>query len=147
MFEKIRKLIHSPPKRVEPLGDLDAQIAVGTLLVRVAMADHAYLFQEVEQIDKVLSKAYGMKALEAAKFRAKCERFSRELPTDADLTKLVREGVAYEERRSLVEALWRVAKADGFTHDSEADLVESIVSQLGVSQEDSDAARMAKLVP
>ncbi|SPF81045.1 TerB family tellurite resistance protein [Pseudoprimorskyibacter insulae] len=147
MFERILKLLHAPPKKPAPLGELDAQAAVGTLLVRVAMADDAYLFQEVEQIDKVLCDAYGMKPLEAAKFRARCERFGRELPANADLAAVVRDGVSYDDRRALIDALWRIAQADGFTHESEAELVELVVEQIGVSHEDSEAARLAHSIP
>ena len=48
MFERLMARLHrdTPPK--EPLATPDARMALGILLVRLAMVDRAYLFEEVE---------------------------------------------------------------------------------------------------
>lgn len=140
MFERILKLIQSAPAEPEALDPPDAQLAIGTLLVRVAMADDAYLFSEVEQIDLILAKVFNLKPLDAAKYRAKCETLSSKLPPAADLARVVRDGVSYEQRSEIVDALWNVANADGFTHESEAEMVETVKRQLGIEQEGAEHA-------
>ena len=51
MFERLMARLHrdTPPK--EPLATPDARMALGILLVRLAMVDRAYLFEEVEEIE------------------------------------------------------------------------------------------------
>ena len=85
MFERILALFDKAVPTT-PLPPADAKYALGALMVRTAMADKAYLFQEVEEIDRVLARMYGLKPLEAAKMRAQCERLEHELPKTADLT-------------------------------------------------------------
>lgn len=143
MFERLQQIFQRKTMPPAPLPEPDARLALGTLLVRVAMADNAYLFEEVEQIDRILATAYGLRPLDAAKMRATCERLALELPKDTDLAALVREGVSYEHRLEKAEALWRVVLADGLADARETELVELIETQLGIAPEDQDAMRLA----
>lgn len=147
MFERLLRHFQSPPKDPMPLPEMDARHALGTLLVRVAMADKAYLFEEVEQIDRILAKAYGLKPLEAAKMRADCERLAFALKGDADLAAVIRDSVAYEHRLEKVAALWQVVLADGVTDDREAALMDLIENQMGIDRDHSDQARAAASIP
>lgn len=126
-----------------PLPELDAQLALGALLVRVAKADRAYLFEELEQIDRILAARGRIGPVEAAKRRATCERLEAAFPDTPTFTALIHDAVPYEERRAMVEALWRVALADGLEEAQEAEMVHLIEAQLGVSPDDSQAAHDA----
>ena len=145
MFERILSLLSPGQSEPNPLPEPDARMALGALLVRVAMADEIYLFEEIEQIDRILASAYDMSALDAARLRATAEKLNTAAAghTTEELASLIRAAVDYDHRLETVAALWRVVQADGFTHDSEAQLVSLVQQQLGVSQEDSDAARNA----
>jgi hypothetical protein len=50
------------------------------LLVGVAKADQASAFQEVEQIDRLLTKRFTLNPLQAAKMRASRERLDEKMP-------------------------------------------------------------------
>lgn len=126
-----------------PLPEPDARLALGTLLVRVAKADHAYLFEELEQIDRILAARNGVGPIEAAQMRATCERLESAFPETPKFTQLIRDAVPYEERKGIVQELWQVVLSDGIEEDHEASLVHLIEEQLGVSPEDSDAAHAA----
>ena len=143
MFERLMARLHrdTPPK--EPLATPDARMALGILLVRLAMVDRAYLFEEVEEIDRVLARAFDLRALEAAKMRARCEDTARRLPKDVDLAQIVHDSVDYAHRLDAVAALWSVALSDHMTDDREAEMIHLIETRLGVSRADSDAARRA----
>jgi len=143
MFERLMARLHrdTPPK--EPLATPDARMALGILLVRLAMVDRAYLFEEVEEIDRVLARAFDLRPLEAAKMRARCEDTARRLPTDVDLAQIVHDSVDYAHRLDAVAALWSVALSDHMTDDREAEMIHLIETRLGVSRADSDAARRA----
>lgn len=126
-----------------PLPEPDANLALGTLLVRVAKADGAYLFEELDQIDRILALRNDIGPVAAAQMRATCERLDSAFPELPHFTQLIRDAVPYGERVSMVEALWRVARADGIEDHPESDLVHLIETQLGVSPEDSAAAHAA----
>ncbi|MEC3860014.1 TerB family tellurite resistance protein [Mesobacterium sp. TK19101] len=147
MFERLLRHFQSPPRNPKPLPEMDARHALGTLLVRVAMADKAYLFEEVEQIDRILAKAYGLKPLDAAKMRADCEKLAFALNGDEDLATVIRNTVAYEHRLEKVEALWQVVLADGVTDDREAALMDLIENQMGIERDHSEQARAAASIP
>lgn len=147
MLERLTTLFQSKAPAREPLPRPDAQLALGTLLVRVAMADKAYLFEEIEQIDRILGTAYGLNPVEAAKMRATCEKLAFAMDDDREMAELVRASVDYDHRREKVDALWKVVLADGITDDREAALVELVEDVLGVSRADSEAARAVAVIP
>lgn len=147
MLERLTAFFQRKAPPAQPLPELDAKYALGTLLVRVAMADQTYLFAEIEQIDRTLAAWNDLNPLEAAKMRAVCEKLARVAGDDADLADLIRTHVDYAHRKEAVVALWKIAEADGFTHAREAALVDLVENHLGVSRDDSEAARAAASIP
>lgn len=143
MLEQLAAFFQRKHVPEAPLPAPDARVALGTLLVRVAMADKAYLFEEIEQIDRILAKAYDLNPIEAAKMRASCERLAFEIHDDAEMAQLIRDNVEYEHRREKVEALWQVVLADGISDEREMALVDLVEQVLGIDSNDSDAARLA----
>ena len=125
----------------KPLPQPNAQLALGALLVRVALANRQYLAAEVAQIDKILSATFSLKPLDAAKLRAECEALERHAPGTSEFTKIVREEVAYADRKALGDAMWAVAMADGRRdEDAEVQLLD-IETALGLSDADIAEAR------
>ena len=147
MLERLTALFQRKQRPEAPLPEPDARLALGTLLVRVAMADKAYLFEEIEQIDRILAEAYGLNPIEAAKMRATCEKLAFAVEDDADMAAIIRDAVAYEHRREKVAALWRVVMADGVTDERETALVDFVEDKLGIARADSEAARAAAVIP
>ncbi|APX21582.1 MAG: hypothetical protein CML50_23630 [Rhodobacteraceae bacterium] len=147
MFERLKSFFHRAAPPPAPLPELDAAHALGALLVKVALVDDAYLFEEVEEIDHILAEAYGLKPLAAARMRAECERLAFETPGIEEMARRIREGVDYEHRRAAAEALWAVALSDGLSSTRETELVELIEQQLGLESDDSEAARAAAVIP
>ncbi|MEH6829519.1 TerB family tellurite resistance protein [Sulfitobacter sp.] len=125
----------------KPLPQPNAQLALGAMLVRVALANRQYLATEVAQIDKILSATFGLKPLEAAKLRAECEALERHAPGTAEFTKILRDEVAYEDRKALGHAMWAVAMADGRRDDDEEVQLLAIETALGLSDADIAEAR------
>ena len=72
-----KRLTNSPAHSLPPL---DARLALGALLVRVAKADQAYVYLEIARIDRILGRRYGLNPVEAAKLRATCEAIEQEAP-------------------------------------------------------------------
>ncbi|MGB5864007.1 MAG: TerB family tellurite resistance protein [Sulfitobacter sp.] len=124
-----------------PLPQPNAQLALGALLVRVALANRQYVASEVAQIDKILAATFTLKPLDAAKLRAECEALERHAPGTDEFVKLLREEVPYEQRKALGDAMWAVALADGKRDDDEEIQLIAIETALGLSDADIAAAR------
>lgn len=124
-----------------PLPQPNAQLALGALLVRVALANRQYVASEVAQIDKILAATFTLKPLDAAKLRAECEALERHAPGTNEFAKLLREEVPYEQRKALGDAMWAVALADGKRDDDEEIQLIAIETALGLSDADIAAAR------
>ncbi len=141
MFKELLARLTHPTAPQTPLPPADARHALGALLVRVAKADQAYLFQEIEQIDRILQSLYDLNPLEAAKMRAACEKLEEQMPDTADLGHIIRDGIERAEVDAMVTALWKVVEADGQRHESELQVVALATEAFGMSPEDAAALR------
>ncbi|KEJ89983.1 TerB family tellurite resistance protein [Sulfitobacter donghicola] len=124
-----------------PLPQPNAQLALGALLVRVALANREYLASEVAHIDRVLAATFDLKPLDAAKLRAECEALERHAPGTPEFTEILREEIPYSERFALGEAMWGVAMADGRRDPEEEEQLLAIETALGLTEEDINTAR------
>ncbi|WP_298838795.1 TerB family tellurite resistance protein [uncultured Roseobacter sp.] len=138
MFER---LFPRQKRQQDPLPQPDAQLALGALLVRVAMADQNYQASEVGQIDRILSATFDLKPLDAAKLRATCEALERHAPGTPEFAEILRNEVDYADRKALADAMWSVALADGERDDSEETQLTEIETALGLTDADIAAAR------
>jgi uncharacterized tellurite resistance protein B-like protein len=138
----LHRLLHafSTPEP-KPLPEPDEKLALGALMVRVAMSDHQYEFSEISKIDRLFSRIYGLKPIEAAKLRATSEKLEKQAPETDKFAIIIRETVSFEARVDALEALWEVVLADGEVADSELRVIEAARIALGLSEADSDGAR------
>ena len=133
MLERLTAFFRNPEKYQTPLPDADARHALGALMVRAAKADNAYLFEEVEQIDRVLAQRNGLNPVDAAKMRAACEKLEAVMPQTEELAAILRKAISDTEKEAMVTALWRVVFADGIEHENEDELMHQIEVTLGVT--------------
>jgi uncharacterized tellurite resistance protein B-like protein len=142
MFRRILARFAHHAQPAEMLPEPDARMALAALLVRVAKSDHAYLFEEISRIDRILAARFELNPVEAAKLRADAEKLERQAPGDMErLARVIRETVAYPERLGMVGALWEVMMADGEAEEHEEAAVAAIEAALGISEYDSAEAR------
>ncbi|MBS1302352.1 TerB family tellurite resistance protein [Loktanella sp. SALINAS62] len=132
MLERLLSLFHTD-KAVTPLPQADERHALGALLVRAAKIDRAYLFEEVEEIDHVLARLYGLNAVEAAKMRARCEKLEAAMPDTKALAEVLHQHIADDHLEDAVRALWSVVFSDGFEEAEQDDLLHQIEAILGVA--------------
>lgn len=135
MFETLLTLFKKPDDYETPLPEADARHAIGALLVRAAKVDKAYLFEEVEQIDRVLAKRNDLSAVEAAKMRAACEKLEEAMPNTAQLVEILKNRIGAAEKEATVKALWSVVFADGIQHEDEDRYLHELENVLGISPE------------
>jgi uncharacterized tellurite resistance protein B-like protein len=138
----IRRL--AAPSETGLLPPEDARLALAALMVRISRTDGHYKAAERHRIDAMLEARYGLPPAEAARVRAEAERAEATAQDTVQFTRLIKDAVPYEERTGVVEALWRVAAADGINAD-EHGLMRLVANLLGVSDQDSGLARQRVL--
>lgn len=137
MFERLLSFLGADTAHHTKMPEADARHVMGALLVRVAKADNAYLFEEVEEIDHMLADLYDLNAVEAAKMRAECEKLEGHLPEVDVLRSVLASGIAPETRAEMVRALWAVADADGRRVEKELQVVAFATDIMGLSPEEA----------
>ena len=140
MFSDLLRRLTAPDPQALP--EIDARLALGALLVRIARTDGDYAAVEVAQIDQALMTRYRLTASEAASLRAECETLEAEAPDTVRFTRAIKDTVPYEDRVGVIEALWAVVLADGVRDDEEDSMMRMTASLLGVSDQDSHRARL-----
>ena len=143
MFADFIKRLTAPAP--EPMGPVDARLALGALLVRMARADNDYAPAEVARIDMILRNRYGLDADAAAALRTQCEGIEAEAPDTVRFTRAIKEAVPYVDRLQVVEALWQVVLVDDRRDAMEDAQMRQIAPLLGVSDIDSNQARLRVL--
>jgi len=124
-----------------PLAPEDARIAVAALLVIAAHADHDYADVERAQIERVLAARYALDPAAAAALRADGEAAEAASMDLYKFTSLIKKAIAYEERASVLEALWRVVLADENREMHEEALMRRVTDLLGLDPRESVEAR------
>ena len=126
----------------DKMPEPDARLAMAALLVRIARTDGHYAQSEVSQIDQTLTKRYGLTPIEAEGLRVEAEALEAEAPDTVRFTRAIKDGVPYEDRLGVLEALWQVVLADGHRDDHENALLRMVADLLGINDRDSNAARL-----
>ena len=124
------------------MPETDARLALAALLVRIARADDHYDAVERERIDRILTARYGLDGPAAAALRAEAETVETEAPDTVRFTKAIKDGVEYDQRIGVIEAMWDVVLADGHRDEDENAMMRMIPPMLGVNDRDSNMARM-----
>ncbi|MFN3575645.1 MAG: TerB family tellurite resistance protein [Tabrizicola sp.] len=138
MIDLLRRLLAPEPAR---LPEPDARLALAALLVRVARTDGLYAAEEVERIDRVLARRYGLDPFATARLRTEAEALEAEAPDTVRFTRALKEAVPLEDRAELMTALWSVAMADGLREAHEDRLMRLVANLLGLTDVESSLAR------
>lgn len=139
MFADFLKRLTQPDN--EALPDEDARLALTALLVRIARSDNDYSTVEKERIDRINARRYGLGPGAVSALREEAEALESEAPDTVRFTRAIKDAVPYEDRLSVVKALWEVVLADGERAQEEDALVRMAAHFLGISDRDSALAR------
>jgi len=109
-----------------------ARLAVAALLVEIADADFAQSPKEREEIIQTVQSHFHLTSTEAETLTAKAESEHAESTDYFQFTRLINQHYSADEKRGLVEALWRVAFADGVLHDYEEHVIRRLAELIHV---------------
>lgn len=139
MFGEFLKRLTQPEPDLLP--DEDARLALTALLVRIARADHDYSDDEKVRIDRITACRYSLGPGAVSALRQEAEQLEAEAPDTVRFTRAIKDAVPYEDRLSVVKAMWEVVLADGERAKEEDAVVRMASSFLGISDRDSNLAR------
>ena len=139
MFADLLRRMTAPEPDLLP--DPDSRLALAALLVRVARSDEHYAPSEVAQIDHQIAKRYELPLAEAVALRENAEVLESEAPDTVRFTRAIKDAVPFEDRETVIEALWAVALADGERDHEEDTQLRLVASLLGGNDRDSALAR------
>lgn len=121
--------------------ELDARLALGALLVRVARSNGDYEPSEMACIDAILARRYGLTPSAASSLRVDAEEIEAQANDTVQFTRAIKSAVAFEDRESVVEALWELVLADGHRDWEEEGFLRLAAPLLGINDRDSALAR------
>ena len=136
----LKKLTQPEP---ETLPDEDARLALTALLVRIARADNDYSDGEKAHIDRITACRYKLGPGAVNALREEAESLEAQAPDTVRFTRAIKDAVPYEDRLSVVKAMWEVVMADGERAKEEDALLRMVTSFLGISDRDSNLARQS----
>jgi len=113
-------------------GVENTKLAVAALLVEIADADFAQSPKERDEIISTVQSHFDLTPTEAESLTAQAETEHAESTDYFQFTRLINQHYSAEEKRSLVEALWRVAFADGALHDYEEHVIRRLAELIHV---------------
>lgn len=138
MLANLIRHLTTPPRA--PLPQDESRVALAALMVRLSRSDGTYTEIERRRIDAAVAQQYRLSPEAASAVRMEAEELESAAQDTVQFTRLVKDGVPYEERAGIVEALWRVAAADGVNAD-EHGVMRLVANLLGVSDVESGLAR------
>lgn len=124
-----------------PLKPDETRVAIAALLVLAANADGDYAEVEKAQIERVLADRFALNESQAAALRADGEAAELASMDMYKFTSLIKRLIPYEERASVLEAMWRVVLADSVRHMDEETLMRRVTDLLGLDPRESVEAR------
>ena len=139
MFKDLLNRLLQPEPAL--IANDDARLALTALLVRVARSDNDYSLGEQGRIDNIIKDRYGLSNVDTVKLRAEAESMEAEAPDTVRFTRAIKNAIAYDDRLAIIEALWKVALADGQRAQEEDAVLRLVSNLLGVSDRDSALAR------
>ena len=123
------------------LDEDDEKIALAALCVRVAKSDNDYASKEISVIDTELGQHFSLNMTDATKLRAEAEKLEQEAPDTVRFTRAIKEKIAIDKRRAVLEILWKITLADGKREAEEDSLMRLISGLLGLTDIESAKAR------
>jgi len=116
---------------------------MASLLVRIARSDEVYDEDEKELINKMLQSRYNLIDNQSEDIRKQAEELESKAPDTVRFTRLIKDTVPFEDRKSVVKDLWSVVLSDGKRDAEENNSMRLIANLLGVNDRDSALARQS----
>jgi len=114
----------------------ELQLATAVLLIEVARADFSEDDVEIEAVAELLSEHLGVSRHDISSLVDEAKRQADHSASLQSFTRQLHEELSLEEKRSIIEMLWRVALADSTLDKHEDHLIRKVAGLLYISHGD-----------
>ncbi|GMR05290.1 MAG: hypothetical protein BMS9Abin24_090 [Thermodesulfobacteriota bacterium] len=119
------------------------RLATAALLIEVTKADATVKKEEREMVAAAVQKTFGISDKETSELIAMAKQEVKESHSFYQFTGLINKGFSYDEKKNVVELLWRVVFADAEMEMHEEHLVRRLSGLLHVEHKDFIKAKQA----
>jgi uncharacterized tellurite resistance protein B-like protein len=124
------------------IPDRQLQMAAAALMVCVVRADHDSKQDEHRVLEKAIGHTIGVDQQTAARIVRVAEERLGSQASFGEFIKLLNQGCSDDEKKRVVEALWRIAFADAELQGHEEYLVRKVAEHLHLSTADLVEAKV-----
>jgi len=123
--------------------DSELQLAAAVLMVCLSRADHESRQDEHRALERGLQRAFRLGADETARLLRRAEERLAGGASLADVVRVIDDASTLPQRKSVVQALWRVAYSDAELQGHEEYLVRKVADLLQLSTADLIETKVA----
>ena len=137
MWNKLLNIFSDETEKEE----ISSDDAIAAILVRAAKTDNEYTESERKLIDQLLIKQLNIDLETATILRNRGEKLETTINDNVQLTRIIKQDIAYEKRHEIIEQLWQVVLDDNNRTPEENKFMRVLTHLLGVSDVKSANAR------
>ena len=116
-------------------------LSITAIFIRIAKLDGVFDKEELQEIRKFLNKRYDLLEQDIDYIISKAINLENDLNDNIQLTKKIKDTIAFEDRFELLQDAWRLIIADGNRSYQEDSFMRLFCSLLGLSDKDNAIAR------
>jgi len=147
LLDRVRELLgREKPLAKDAKGDpadLEIMAAAAVLLLEAAYGDADYVWKEERVLVRGLERAFGIGRQETHELLGRAQEIRPPVVKLADVTEVLASGYDLEQRKQILELLWRVIDADKVVAPWEAVFVQHVTQALGLTAAQGDEVRSA----
>ena len=116
-------------------------LSITAIFIRIAKLDGVFDKEELQEIRNFLKKRYDLLEHDIDKIISEAINLEKDLNDNVQLTKKIKDTIAFEDRFGLLQDAWRLIIADGKRSYEEDSFMRLFCSLLGLSDKDNAIAR------
>ena len=116
-------------------------LSLTAIFIRIAKLDGVFDKEELQEIRNFLNKRYNLLEKDIDDIISEAINLEKDLNDNVQLTKKIKDTIAFEDRFFLLQDAWRLIIADGKRSHEEDSFMRLFCSLLGLSDKDNAIAR------
>ena len=116
-------------------------LSLTAIFIRIAKLDGVFDKEELQEIRNFLNKRYHLLEHDIDDIISEAIKLENDLNDNVQLTKKIKDTIAFEDRFDLLQDAWRLIIADGKRSYQEDSFMRLFCSLLGLSDKDNAIAR------
>ena len=116
-------------------------LSLTAIFIRIAKLDGVFDKEELQEIRNFLNKRYNLLEKDIDDIISEAINLEKDLNDNVQLTKKIKDTIAFEDRFFLLQDAWRLIIADGERSYEEDSFMRLFCSLLGLSDKDNAIAR------